>query len=104
MTERIQYPKELIGRTIAMNSNQIWCRHQIIDALSNKNFQNLNTMCPETKPISEFKRAFGNKFDVTHDDVLSAIRDNTKIFQQNKKDLMAIALEYANDEYAKSKL
>jgi len=104
VTEQIPYPKELIGRTIAMHSNQIWLRHQIIDGLSNKNFQNLSTLCLETKPVKEFKKAFGDRFNVTHDDVLMAIRDNTKVFQQNRINLMEIVIEYANDEYTKSKL
>lgn len=105
ITGKLEYPKELIGRTIAMHSDQVWHRYQIINALMNPSFKNTDQLCseltPVTKPVKEFTHAFGNQFNVSHNDILIAIHKAGVICEQHKTDLIAMILEYAKDQNAK---
>ena len=95
MTGKTKYPNELIGRTIAMHSSQVWFRHQIIGAIANPSFQNPNIDFPIiTKPVKEFKQGFENYYDVKHEDILIAIRESGDLFKKNESELLPLIIQY----------
>ena len=91
IANEISYPKELVGRTIAMHSTQVWERSQIIEALKNPCFENKNNRVAQTKPFKEFHEAFKGQFDTNDEDILSSIQHSKVLYQQHKAKMIAIA-------------
>ena len=100
----MDYPKELLGRTLALHSSQIWYRYCIIEALKNKDYVNSNVKFygheeenKITNPVKEFNKYFP-ELQLTNNDVLNALNKSADIFKENKDQALKIILEYAKNE------
>jgi len=99
-------PQNIFGRTLAMHSSQVWPRSEICNALTNSNYKN---SLPEfygqksqdkiSNPVTTYINAFCNNpvYCVSHQDVVSAIQDSSKLFKDPtfRQQLIETAIAYA---------
>jgi len=98
--------KGLGGNTIAYHSSQVWEREKILNAMQNANYRNdgyefYGAKSPQkiSQPVMHTRKFFGDRMNVTHDDIMQAIIETKRTFEANQETYIQMYLEMIRGDF-----